>query len=184
MLQQEAGIQGFRCASNDSLAVQQVLKEVKPDVCMFDRFVMEEQFGHAVHSFNPNIVSVLDTQDFHALRLGRQALVETGQCATSVHQAAEFLPKPGSVLSRELASVHRCDLSLFCSTAELQLMRFVYGVPSYALGLASFFYEQGETERDTVTGITYDTDLPGFEDRKHFVSLGNFRHPPNRYVLV
>ena len=72
-------------------------------------------------------------------------------------------------LSRELASVHRCDLALVCSPVETTLLRDRYRVPSEKLIPASFFCDPPPREFPT----------PGFEPRAGFVTIGTFYHPPN-----
>ena len=64
--------------------------------------------------------------------------------------------------------MHRCDLTLVCSPAELELLRDQYGVPAGKLALAPFFVPPAQAQ-----------DLPPFAERSHFVSIGNFKHPPN-----
>jgi hypothetical protein len=44
-----------------------VLKQVKPDVVVFDRVSTEEMFGWQVHTHAPDAVRILDTQDLHFL---------------------------------------------------------------------------------------------------------------------
>ena len=65
-------------------------------------------------------------------------------------------------------ALHRCDLTLVCSPVELELLRDHYGVPAGKLALAPFFVPP-----------TQAPDLPPFAERSHFVSIGNFKHPPN-----
>ena len=48
------------------------LKELKPNVVLFDRFMIEEQFGWRVAENCPDAIRVLDTEDLHCLRLARQ----------------------------------------------------------------------------------------------------------------
>jgi hypothetical protein len=41
---------------------------------LFDRFMMEEQFGWRVAEKCPNALRILDTEDLHCLRLARQSI--------------------------------------------------------------------------------------------------------------
>jgi hypothetical protein len=45
------------------------VKELNPSVVLFDRFMMEEQFGWRVKTV---LIRLLDTEDLHCLRVARQ----------------------------------------------------------------------------------------------------------------
>ena len=45
-------------------------------------------------------------------------------------------------LQRELASIHRSDLTLVCSAVEVQLLRDRYGIAAEKLTYAPFFVER------------------------------------------
>ena len=47
------------------------VKDLKPTIVLFDRFMMEEQFGWRVAENCPNAVRILDTEDLHFLRKTR-----------------------------------------------------------------------------------------------------------------
>ena len=47
------------------------IKEVNPTIVLFDRFMIEEQFGWRVAENCPNALRILDTEDFHCLRKTR-----------------------------------------------------------------------------------------------------------------
>jgi glycosyltransferase involved in cell wall biosynthesis len=71
---------------------------------------------------------------------------------------------------REIASIYRCDLSLIISAYEMELLRTVFKVDEALLHHLPFMLESF-------------TSLPGgefgFEERHHFITIGNFLHPPN-----
>ncbi|CAI7864356.1 unnamed protein product, partial [Closterium sp. NIES-54] len=103
---------------------------------------------------------------------GRQQVVSEGG---SIRDALHHVPFTGSrELLRELASMHRCDLTLLCSQAELALLTRCYAFPPHKLALASFFYDAPQAERDSTSPV-----LPPFKQRQHCVMLGTFRHAPN-----
>ena len=91
-------------------------------------------------------------------------------------------------LLRELASIHRSDLTLVCSQFELDLLTDEYGINPDKLVLAPFFTKevdysycdsnehemQTETERETETLLSQS-----YERRKDFIALGGFKHLPN-----
>jgi hypothetical protein len=46
-------------ALNNREAISDVLRSVRPDVCIFDRFVTEEQYGHHVRDIAPDCLRVV-----------------------------------------------------------------------------------------------------------------------------
>jgi len=48
------------------------IKEEEPTHILFDRFMMEEQFGWRVAEHCPQAIRILDTEDLHFLRKARQ----------------------------------------------------------------------------------------------------------------
>eukprot|EP00804_Cyclotella_cryptica_P007560 CCRYP_010649-RA/>CCRYP_010649-RA protein AED:0.20 eAED:0.20 QI:232/1/1/1/0.5/0.33/3/151/334 len=69
---------------------------------------------------------------------------------------------------RELASIHRSDLVFVCSPKEMELLRS-WNVPTSKMTLASFF----------CTSTLSPIDVPSFHERRDFVTVGGFKHPPN-----
>ncbi|MEC8082263.1 MAG: glycosyltransferase, partial [Pseudomonadota bacterium] len=47
-----------------------------PDMVVFDRFMMEEQFGWRVEKYAPNALRVLNTEDLHSLRDARHMSIK------------------------------------------------------------------------------------------------------------
>ncbi|KAL3151647.1 hypothetical protein ABBQ38_012636 [Trebouxia sp. C0009 RCD-2024] len=70
-------------------------------------------------------------------------------------------------LQRELASIHRSDLTLVCSPYELTLLRDVYSIPHNKLCSAPFFTSAQPHQQP-------------FSSREHFMTIGTWKHPPNR----
>ena len=144
----------------------------------------EEAFSFRVRAARPSAARILDMQDLHSLRYARHDAVKTAlatakarpdpvaedKTPSPVLAALAAVPEAGDDhLSRELASVHRCDLALVCSPVETTLLRDRYRVPSEKLIPASFFCDPPPREFPT----------PGFEPRAGFVTIGTFYHPPN-----
>src|SRR5210317_2247652 len=48
------------------------VKNLNPEIVLFDRFMIEEQFGWRVTEQCPNALKILDTEDLHCLRKGRE----------------------------------------------------------------------------------------------------------------
>lgn len=138
-----------------------------PDLVIFDRFLMEEQFGWRVRSQLPQAVCILDTVDLHFLRRAREAAIRQG---ASIEDSAEcrFELITDDAL-REVAAIYRCDLSLLLSDFEIQLLcdaNSKFRVPRELLTRFELCYGPAPTP-------------PPFETREHFSVIGNFRHHPN-----
>lgn len=171
------GVATFECGPNREAELAAVLERVRPSVVVFDRFFTEEAFSFRVRELAPDALRVLDMQDVHSLRRGRQRVAEAGGDAAAV--LAHVPPATSADLLRELAAVHRSDLTLVCSPAERRLLEGAYGVAPEKLALASFAC--GEAAPDgapAAEGFGYDA-AHGFEQRADFVAIGGFKHPPN-----
>ncbi|WP_233006883.1 glycosyltransferase [Rheinheimera faecalis] len=150
---------------NDSSFDEQ-LKEWQPDMVMFDRFMLEEQFGWRVEQQCPKALRLLDTEDLHFLRLARQQAFKAGREVTLQDLHSEQA-------QREIAAIYRSDLTLIISEAEMQLLTEHFKVPAELLCYSPFWLD---------TEIA--ADLPEFAQRQHFVSIGNFRHEPNWQAVL
>ena len=117
------GINQTEIQLNDS-SFDEFISQLKPDVVVFDRFMMEEQFGWRVTEHCPEALRILDTEDLHCLRKGREQAFKDGQPFDKAYLFRE-------IAKREIASIYRCDLSLIISEAEMTILqndfRFVKG---------------------------------------------------------
>ena len=146
------------------------------DVVVFDRFLAEEAYSFRVREMCADALRVLDMQDCHALRRERARIVGlessggSGDTSNVIERSINAKPEAtDDDFAREISSIFRSDLTLVCSSAELELLHAACGVPKEKLCLAPFF----ETI-DTKSIIT------PFADRKDvFVSIGTFNHAPN-----
>jgi glycosyltransferase involved in cell wall biosynthesis len=141
------------------------VKELDPAVVLFDRFMMEEQFGWRVAENCPNALRLLDTEDLHCLRLARQKAFKESR----LFQTSDLMVE--EVAKREIASILRCDLSLMISEFEMELLRTTFKIDKVLLYYLPFLLE-------AISVSTFDK-LPSFEERKDFVFIGNFLHEPN-----
>lgn len=141
------------------------IKELNPSVVLFDRFMMEEQFGWRVTENCPEALRLLDTEDLHCLRLSRQKAFKENRYFKTADLFVEEVAK------REIASILRCDLSLMISEFEMELLESAFKIDK-ALG----YYLPFLLEPIDDTEIK---ELLSFEDRKEFVFIGNFLHEPN-----
>ena len=141
------------------------VERLSPDVVMFDRFMTEEQFGWRVAKVCPDSMRILDTEDLHCLRTARKKAVAENRQFNSEYLLTEESAK------RELASIYRCDLSLIISKVEFDLLKSVFKVDERLLHLVPFM-------SDPIAELKLERQ-PFFEDREHFVTIGNFLHEPN-----
>lgn len=140
------------------------IKNLMPDVVLFDRYMMEEQFGWRVSEACPKAVKILDTEDLHFFRKARQESFKKGlEMNTQLLQS--------DLAKREVASIYRCDLSLIISKVEMELLQETFQVPEELLCYLPFM-QKNPTEEERIA-------LPSFEQRDHFISIGNFLHEPN-----
>lgn len=140
------------------------LSGLDPSLVLFDRFMTEEQFGWRVAEQCPSAIRILDTEDLHCLRSARQLAWKKG---------IEFKESDvlNDVAKREVASILRCDLSLIISSYEMYLLKEVFRVDeSLLLHLPFMLNSIGKD--DISNWLSYD-------NRKHFITIGNFLHEPN-----
>ena len=141
------------------------VKELNPSIVLFDRFMMEEQFGWRVAENCPDALRLLDTEDLHCLRLGRQKAFKENRKFTTEDLLVEDVAK------REIASILRCDISLMIAEYEIELLQSVFKIDSNLLYYLPLLLEPIE---DSII-----QNLPSFEGRKKFIFIGNFLHEPN-----
>ncbi|WP_191858964.1 glycosyltransferase [Hanstruepera ponticola] len=148
----------------NSSSFDDFIKHLKPDVVLFDRFMMEEQFGWRVAENCPDAFRILDTEDLHGLRKGRQQAFKNNK----PFERSYLL---NDTFKRELASIFRSDLSLIISEFEMNLLITDLHVDKSLLTYLPFMEDRLEDE--------VIVQLPNFELRQHFITIGNFLHAPN-----
>ncbi len=159
----------------------QFIVQRQPQLVIFDRFMMEEQFGWRIEKFLPNTIRVLNTEDLHCLRSIRQALIknylktepkEIDLEDVSLLNRDELFKKMATtdLAKREIAAIFRCDLTLMISEFEMTLLQQQFQVPQQQLCYLPFLYSQE---------IYQAKGTPPFQARQHFMVIGNFRHDPN-----
>ena len=159
----ELGIETVTLAANDP-AFDEYVKELQPDFVVFDRFVTEEQFGWRVELNCPQAVRILDTQDLHFLRRGREKALQSGTSLADIFACRFDLVSEDAL--RELASIYRSDLTWVLSDFEATLLKERFNIPAELCRVSRFFYAP-------------PSGGPVFSARRNFVMLGNFRHAPN-----
>ena len=154
------------------------IRELAPDIVLFDRFMMEEQFGWRVEKQCPDALRVLETSDLQSLRDARHQHLKDHlrthpdrndfSALFNLALEEEFrLMADTDIAKREIAAIYRCDISLMISDAEARLLTEQFKVPAALLHWCPLMLEP-PTE-----------PFAPFEDRAHFLSIGNFRHAPN-----
>ena len=151
------GVESHVVHPNDD-AFDAWIEALAPDVVLFDRFMIEEQFGWRVEKACPQALRVLDTSDLHCLREARQTQLKQGGSLNVYNDIA----------LREIASIHRSDLTLMISEYEMEVLRTAFAIPE-----AQIAYWPFGLQLDAVTKV------PTFEARQHCILIGSFMHPPN-----
>lgn len=151
------------------------LNGLQPNIVLFDRFMMEEQFAWRVEKNCPEAMRILDTEDLFCLRHARHDMHKASlkdndrdaEISTDISPDLLFT----ELAQREIAAIYRCDLSLIISEVEMKLLVDTFKISPdllvyYPLQLSA----PSELQRQ---------ELPSYSERCDFISIGNFRHPPN-----
>ena len=136
--------------------------DYQPDIVMFDRFMMEEQFGWRVEKHCPQAVRILDTEDLQCLRYARHQALKANREMTHEDLFSDLA-------KREIAAILRSDLTLIISGYEMDLLIDTFKLDVELLHHLPFMVALQAGSRET----------KGYEERKNFISIGNFRHAPN-----
>ncbi|MFD2098628.1 glycosyltransferase [Flagellimonas iocasae] len=158
------GIECVSIALNDS-SFDDFIETLKPDVVVFDRFMVEEQFGWRVAEFAPDALRILNTEDLHALRKAREEAHKK-----NLPFSLE-LWKSHPMTLREVASIYRSDITLLVSSYEMEILEKELSVPNNLLLHLPLLFDSLD---DSITA-----KWPKFEERKDFVCIGNGKHAPN-----
>jgi glycosyltransferase involved in cell wall biosynthesis len=149
----------------NSSSFDNFIKELNPDFVMFDRFMIEEQFGWRVAENCPVAIRILDTEDLHCLRKVREESIKKEEDFT-----IEKLLN-SNIAKREIASILRCDLSLIISTFEMELLESVFKVDKQVLHHIPFLLNKINENKIA--------NWKPYKERNHFTFIGNFLHKPN-----
>jgi hypothetical protein len=148
----------LNCTSFDDF-----IKQLQPNTVMFDRFMMEEQFGWRVTEHCPQALRILDTEDLFCLRNVRHQAYKQKFTVTDVDLLTSDMAK------REVASIYRSDISLMISRVEVALLQRLFKVDASLIHYCPFMLNQ--------TQLTQQN--PTYQQRDNFMAIGNFRHAPN-----
>ncbi|MES2662562.1 MAG: glycosyltransferase, partial [Pseudomonadota bacterium] len=160
------GIQEKNIALNCS-SFDQWIQEIKPDIVLFDRFMMEEQFGWRVAQYCPQAIRILETSDLHCLREARKQLLKQNPNTVVEVSESELYTIMASleITQREIASIFRCDASLFVSDFEINFLHTLFKIPLDLMWYCPFMMD-----------IPNKSSFPDFDQRKNFITIGNFLH--------
>ncbi|WP_164510900.1 glycosyltransferase [Nonlabens xiamenensis] len=164
----DMGITEKQIKLNDD-SFDEYIKMLQPDVVIFDRFVTEEHYGWRVVQTCPNAITILDTEDLHFLREARRTAL-----AKQINWSDTLLFT--DLAQREITSILRCDYSLIISEMEMELLQNIFEISEEKLVYIPFLI-------DTSSDI-FDRELRTYEDRKHFMMIGNEMHAPNRDAVI
>ncbi len=155
------------------------IQQLQPGLVIFDRFMMEEQFGWRIEKQAPQAIRILNTEDLHSLRAVRQQMIKdylntqpemTDLQKVPLHNTQVLFERMAAsdLAKREIASIFRCDVTLMISEFEMALLQQQFQVPTRQLIYLPFLYENLPTR-----------PLKTLEKRQNFIAIGNFRHEPN-----
>lgn len=159
----EWGIEIKKIKPNDS-GVDEILKEINPNVVLFDRFMIEEQFGWRISQACPEAIKILDTEDLHFLRKARRQAYKEDRDFSDDDLFSE-------TAKRELASILRCDLTLIISEVERDLLVEKFNISKDLLFYIPFLLDKTAPQKSL--------GFPTYNQRCNFMFVGNFWHPPN-----
>ena len=131
--------------------------------------MIEEQFGWRVAEHCPEALRILDTEDLHFLRKGRQQAFADGKPFDDNYVFND-------TAKREIASIYRSDLSLIISEVEMELLVSKFKVNTSLLHYVPFMLE------DKLDNTA--EELLEFKGREHFITIGNFLHEPNYNAVL
>ena len=136
------------------------LKELDPKLVLFDRINCEEYFGWRVNKYCPDAIRVLDCEDLQCLRIAREKALKKN---IEFHYE-DLINEPVSL--REIACIRRSDLSIIISKVEIQILQDIFKVHPSKIHYTPLLIETPK-------------NFKNFEERSNFMSIGNFKHPPN-----
>lgn len=163
---EEEGISSSSIELNSD-SFDEYIKSYNPNIVLFDRFMMEEQFGWRVEKNCPDALKILDTEDLQCLRNARHQALKENRTMTKNDLFS-------NLAKREIAAILRCDISLIISSYEMQLLVDRFKIDSSLLHYLPFM-----VDLETIPSKT-----KAYEEREHFMTIGNFRHAPNWDVVL
>ncbi len=165
---EEKGIECHTIRMNSS-SFDSFITDLNPSHVLFDRFLVEEQYGWRVAENCPNAIRILDSEDLQCLRKARQKALKERRIFTNDELYSDLS-------KREIASIYRCDLTLIISSFEMELLTNFFNIDPSLLCYLPFLIEFNRKDQATL--------YPSFEDRRDFIFIGNFLHDPNMDAVI
>lgn len=147
-----------------------LLKKTQPTIVLFDRFMVEEQFGWRVAEIVPNALRILDTEDLHCLRKTREEAINKNKPFVKTDLLKSVIAK------REIASILRSDISLIISKYEIEILKKLFKIDTELLQYIPFLLDKLKEETIKKT--------PTFKERADIYFVGNFLHNPNYDTVI
>lgn len=161
---EELGVHTHSITLNDS-SFDRWISDIAPEIVVFDRFVTEEQFSWRVRENCPSALRILDTEDLHFLRESRRLALLDKRSDDSERTYDD-------VTLREMASIFRSDLSLIISEVEMELLTRKFKVSGDLLFYIPFLLSAEDLQDSS--------SLPPYDNRVDFMTIGNWKHGPNK----
>lgn len=155
------------------------LGEIQPDVVMFDRFLLEEQFGHAIQDYCAQALWILETQDLHFIRKAREVWIkklkdEVDLSDLKFYENLHLTDEPMAL--RETASLWRVDSSLIISTFEMNYLKRTWNFFEPKIKYVPFLWNEPKLENKAAW---VGSSAKSFQNRRGFSFIANYRHTPN-----
>ena len=160
----ELGITEQSISLNDS-SFDKWVKELRPHMVIFDRFMVEEQFGWRIALACPMAIRILNTEDLHSLREYRKLCAKESKS----FQTMKWLQRDKT--KRECASIFRSDITLVISAVEMKILTEDLKIDRNLLWHLPFLLERIDTSTSAI--------FPTFKERSGFMIVGNGKHAPN-----
>ena len=103
------------------------LQELAPEIVLFDRFMLEEQFGHWIYECCPDALVLLETVDLHFIRRAREKKKEQFDTYLPMRGVSGDLESDSffktETALREIAAIERVDYTFLVSSFEERLLK-------------------------------------------------------------
>ncbi|NVJ61018.1 MAG: glycosyltransferase family 4 protein [Gammaproteobacteria bacterium] len=178
----------------------QFCHSLRPDAVLFDRFMMEEQFGWRVELSCPDAVRILDTEDLQCLRDARHRLVKSSsdeinklEPNAETDSLNNITVKNNTVKKITVKNVTFTKSDILnpkikhLSDIALREIAAIFR-SDLSLIISSFEFDWLKTNfsipEQQLLHIPFlvnqaEKEFTHFKNRKNFISIGNFRHAPN-----
>ena len=164
---EKKGLLVYQIKLNDS-EFDSWIADLNPTLVVFDRFVTEEQFSWRIKENCVQALRILDSEDLHFLR-------EARRMALNNSQSADFRDHLNNdIARREISSIYRSDLTLIISEFEYELLTEEFKISDDLLQYLPFMMGNSGMASKRAQ------EVPDFSSRSDYMSIGNWKHGPNK----